>query len=154
MSSLNRATLLGRVGKDPEIKQTNGGGKVASFSIATSESWTSKQTGERQEKTQWHNIVVWNEKIIDHVLAKYVHKGDQIYLEGQIETRKWQDQGGSDRWTTEIVVKAFDGKVVLIGGRKEGGGGDPSAEQKGSAPARPRASADIDDDIPFAPCMI
>src|SRR5271156_3171746 len=122
--SLNRATLIGRVGKDPEIKTTQSGSKVASFSVATSESWTSKQTGERQEKTQWHNIVVWDEKLIDNVLAKYVCKGDEIFIEGQIETRKWQNKEGKDQYTTEIIMKGFNSKLVLLSGKKSGGEGE------------------------------
>lgn len=147
--SLNRATLIGRVGKDPEIKTTQSGSKVASFSVATSESWTSKRTGEREEKTQWHNIVVWDERLIDNVLAKYVHKGDEIFVEGQIETRKWQDKEGHERYSTEIIMKGFNSKLVLLSGKKSGGDDDGGGEKSefGRKPAAARA--EIDDDIPF-----
>lgn len=119
---INKAILLGRVGRDPEFRRLQSGGMVANFSLATSETWRDRN-GERQERTQWHNIVVWNEGLVK-VIENYVRKGDLLYVEGQIETRKWQDQSGSDRYTTEIVLKAFGGTIKLMpkGARQDGDG--------------------------------
>jgi single-strand DNA-binding protein len=105
-SSLNKVELIGRLGKDPEIKNLSNGSAVANFSVATSESWKDKRSGEKQEKTEWHNIVVWNEKTIEFV-EKYLNKGDLVRIEGKIQTRKWEDQDGKDRYSTEIVIPQF-----------------------------------------------
>ncbi|SDK45312.1 single-stranded DNA-binding protein [Bradyrhizobium ottawaense] len=105
-SSLNKVELIGRLGKDPEVKNLTNGSAVANFSVATSEVWKDKRSGEKQEKTEWHNIVVWNEKTIEFV-EKYLAKGDLVRIEGKIQTRKWQDQDGKDRYSTEIVIPAF-----------------------------------------------
>ena len=105
-SSLNKVELIGRLGKDPEIKNLSNGSSVANFSVATSESWKDKRSGEKQEKTEWHNIVVWNEKTIEFV-EKYLNKGDLVRIEGKIQTRKWEDKDGQDRYSTEIVIPAF-----------------------------------------------
>jgi len=105
-SSLNKVELIGRLGKDPEVKNLSNGSAVANFSVATSESWKDKRSGEKQEKTEWHNIVVWNEKTIEFV-EKYLNKGDLVRIEGKIQTRKWEDQDGKERYTTEIVIPAF-----------------------------------------------
>jgi single-strand DNA-binding protein len=104
--SLNKVTLIGRLGKDPEVKNLTNGSAVANFSVATSEKWKDKRSGETQEKTEWHNIVVWNEKTIEFV-EKYLSKGDLVYIEGKIQTRKWQDSDGKDRYSTEIVIPQF-----------------------------------------------
>jgi single-strand DNA-binding protein len=138
--SVNKAILLGRVGKDPEIRSTNSGAKIASFSLATSETW--KKDGEKQERTEWHNVVVFNEHLVK-VVENYVNKGDQLYLEGQIQTRKWTDKEGKDRYSTEIVLQKFRGEISLIGG-KGGGGGNVAPD----APAQ-RAAFDLDDEIPY-----
>lgn len=105
-SSLNKVELIGRLGKDPEVKNLSNGSSVANFSVATSEKWKDKRSGEMQEKTEWHNIVVWNEKTIEFV-EKYLNKGDLVRIEGKIQTRKWEDQDGKDRYSTEIVIPAF-----------------------------------------------
>lgn len=154
MASLNKATLIGNVGKDPAVKTLNNGGKVASFSLATSESWRDKRSGERREKTEWHNIVVWNEHLIT-LIEKYVAKGSKLYVEGAIETRKYQDQSGTDRYMTEIVLK-FDAKIVLLGdaapAREEDRSSDrPAGDKGGASPSYPRqgVSQDPEDDIPF-----
>ena len=105
-SSLNKVELIGRLGKDPEVKNLSNGSSVANFSVATSESWKDKRSGEKQEKTEWHNIVVWNEKTIEFV-EKYLNKGDLVRIEGKIQTRKWEDQDGKERYSTEIVIPAF-----------------------------------------------
>jgi single-strand DNA-binding protein len=113
MSSLNKVTLIGKVGKDPEINKTQAGKTLASFSIATSETWKDKNTGEKREKAEWHNVVVYNENIAK-VVQNYVKKGNQIYIEGALQTRKWQDKDGKDRYTTEVVLQDFKGQLVLL----------------------------------------
>ncbi len=112
--SINRAILLGNVGKDPDIRSNNSGDCIATFSIATSETWKDKSTGERKEATEWHNIVVFNQNIIP-VVESYVKKGTRVSVEGMIKTRKWQDRDGKDRWSTEIVIGRFDGRLSLEG---------------------------------------
>ena len=134
MSSLNKVTLIGRVGKDPEIKTSKAGKKLASFSLATSESWKDKQ-GQKQEKTEWHNIVIYNEGIAG-VIEKYVHKGSQIYIEGALQTRKWQDKDGKDRYTTEVVLQGFNGQLILLDGKAKS-----NNAQSVTSP--------VDDDCPF-----
>jgi single-strand DNA-binding protein len=161
--SINRAILLGNVGRDPEIRTTNSGDRVASFSIATSESWKDKQTGERKETTDWHNIVCFNQNLIP-IIEQYVKKGSKVSIEGAIKTYKYQDRDGSDRWKTEIVIGRFDGRLGLEGSpkgieRDEHGYGqtrtrdtakhdDPRQSMGQPAPRQP-LSQQIDDDIPF-----
>lgn len=153
---MNRVTIMGRVGKDPEMRSFQSGDKVANFSVATSERWKDKATGEKKEKTEWHNVAVFGGAA--GVVEQYVHKGDQILIEGSLQTRKWQDQSGADRYTTEIVVKPFSGNIELIGGAKGDGGGGSGGGQRGDDdqgggygdkrnPPPPRA--DMDDEIPF-----
>ena len=122
---LNRVTLLGNLGRDPEIRTTQLGTKVASFSIATTESWTDKNSGEKRENTEWHQIVVFNDGLIDNVIEPHVHKGDKIFLEGSNRTRKWTDTQGVERYRTEVTIGRFDGKVVLLG-RAGNGRPDPT----------------------------
>lgn len=141
MSSLNKVTLIGRVGKDPEINTTKAGKKIASFSLATSENWKDKSTGEKKEKTEWHNVVVYNENIAK-VVESYVNKGSQIYIEGQLQTRKWQDKDGKDRYTTEIVLQDFKGQLLLLGGKSD----TAKEEQNNNVQDN---SHNLDDDIPF-----
>jgi single-strand DNA-binding protein len=154
--SANRAILLGNVGKDPEIRSAQSGDRIASFSLATSEQWKDKSTGEKKEATEWHNVVVFNQNLIP-VIEQYVKKGGRVYIEGQIKTRKWQDKEGQNRWSTEIVLGKFDGKLSLEG--------SPSSQPKaadehsyGTTSTReaPKSSGqtfarDMDDEIPFAP---
>jgi single-strand DNA-binding protein len=111
--SKNLAILIGNVGKDPEIRMTRDGKKIANFSVATSESWTDKGSGERRDQTEWHNVVVFNERVAD-VVEKYLRKGHKVAVEGQIKSRKWQDKNGQDRYTTEIVIGPFKGEVTLL----------------------------------------
>lgn len=150
---MNRVTIMGRVGKDPETRSFTSGDKVANFSVATSERWKDKTTGERKEKTEWHNVSVLGPAVA--VVEQYVHKGDQILIEGQLQTRKWQDQAGADRYTTEIVVKGFSGAVHLIGGAKQGDSGSRDSDDQGDAGAgygekrNPPPARDMDDEIPF-----
>lgn len=162
MSSLNRVMIIGNVGADPEIKSFQNGGKVANFRIATSETWKDKSTGERKERTEWHSIAVFNEGLVG-VIERYVKKGSKVYVEGQLQTRKWQDQSGADRYSTEVVLKPYNGTLVLLGdarGGQSGGqssgwdqGGNSSAGASGNGQGSGGAPVggydDLDDDIPF-----
>jgi single-strand DNA-binding protein len=153
---LNKVILLGRLGKDPEIRNLTSGGKVATFSLATSESWKDKSSGERQERTQWHNVVVWNEGLVG-VVDRYCKKGDLLYVEGQLETRKWQDKDGNDRYSTEVVLRAFNGTLKLMPKGKGGGAEDGREEDRGRQPSsssggsksRRSMAEELDDEIPF-----
>ena len=168
--SVNKVILVGRLGKDPEVRSFQNGGKVVSFALATSETWNDRASGERKEKTDWHNIVIKNEKI-GEIAEKYLKKGSSVYIEGKIETRKWTDQAsGQDKFTTEVIVGPFRGEMTLLGGRDEGGasaggGGDRGSSQpreRSPAPAgassrpsggkpswEPDKGGDLDDEIPF-----
>jgi single-strand DNA-binding protein len=160
--SLNKVMLIGNLGADPEIRRLPSGGSVANMRIATSESWRDKNTGERKEKTEWHNVVVFNDNLV-RVIEQYVKKGAKIYVEGQLQTRKYQDKSGQDRYSTEVVLQGFSGNLTLLDGRGEGGGGREMGESRGgsdfgrSSPMerRPAPSSggarhsDLDDDIPF-----
>lgn len=145
MASLNRATLVGYLGKDPEIRRTQSGERVANLSLATSESWTDKRSGEKVEKTEWHRITIWNEGLVN-LIEKYTAKGSQILVEGKIQTRKWTDQTGQERYTTEIVLSGFDSKIVLLG--KPGRQSDSVEPEPKSEPAK-TIGQELDDEIPF-----
>lgn len=151
MASLNRATILGNVGRDPEIRSTQSGNRCANLSIATTETWKDRASGERKEKTEWHKITVWGDGLVD-VIERYVIKGSHILVEGQIQTRKWQDQSGQDKYSTEIVLQGPTARLLLLGGRI-GGDDDRSGgpEPKPQTPARAATPApEFDDsDIPF-----
>lgn len=148
--SLNRVELIGNVGNDPEIKSLNSGDRVANFSIATSESWKDKATGEKKERTEWHRVCVFNQGLIG-VIESWVKKGSKVYLSGQLQTRKYE-KNGSDHYTTEIVLKPFVGEMVLLGspggegGQRSGGGGNSGG---GGQTRQQTAHADLDDEIPF-----
>ncbi|HWK44402.1 MAG TPA: single-stranded DNA-binding protein [Stellaceae bacterium] len=118
--SVNKVTLVGNLGKDPEIRSTNDGTKIASFSVATSESWKDRNSGERREKTEWHRVVVFNDRLVE-VIERYVKKGSKLYLEGALQTRKWTDKDGQERYSTEIVLQKFRGELVMLDGRSGGG---------------------------------
>lgn len=151
--SINICILLGNVGRDPEIRTLNSGDKVANFSIATSESWRDKQTGERKEKTEWHNISVFNQNIVK-VVEQYVKKGSKVGIQGKITTRKWQDKDGNDRYTTEIVIENFNGRLTLEGGKSDGDGEAKERPAQSSAPkggGGGSLASQLDDDIPFSP---
>ena len=120
--SVNKVILIGNLGRDPEVRTFGNGGKVCNLRIATSESWKDRQTGERKEKTEWHRVVIFNENIAK-VAEQYLKKGSTVYIEGQLQTRKWTDQNGNDRYTTEVVLQRFRGELVLLSGREGGGGG-------------------------------
>ncbi|HEX6980175.1 MAG TPA: single-stranded DNA-binding protein [Alphaproteobacteria bacterium] len=158
--SVNKVILIGNLGRDPEIRSFQNGGRVANLSIATSETWRDKASGERKEKTEWHRVVVYNDKLVD-VVERYLKKGAKVYIEGQLETRKWSDQSGQERYTTEIVLRPFRGELTMLDGR---GGGAGAAEEFGGmdepAPQPSYAGAGagrsggggrgpLDDDIPF-----
>ncbi len=159
--SVNKVILIGNLGKDPEVRTMNNGGEVVSFSLATSENWNDKSSGERREKTEWHNIVVFNENL-GRIAKQYLRKGSSVYVEGQLQTRKWTDQNGNDRYTTEVVLQRFRGELTLLGGREGGGSGGGSSnwgEDRGASSFGGGASRspsgggafdnDLDDDVPF-----
>lgn len=165
--SLNRVALLGNVGRDPELKSFANGGRIANFTIATSERWKDKQTGEQKERTDWHSISVQSDGLVG-IVDKYVRKGSKLYLEGQLQTRKWQDQAGNDRYTTEVVLRPYSGKLELLdkreGGSSGGGnyGGDGTYGNYGwsgggagstssGAPSGGAPAGAFDDEIPFLP---
>ena len=159
--SVNKVILIGNLGKDPEVRTMNNGGEVVSFSLATSENWNDKSSGERREKTEWHNIVIFNENL-GRIAKQYLRKGSSVYVEGQLQTRKRTDQNGNDRYTTEVVLQRFRGELTLLGGREGGGSGGGSSnwgEDRGASSFGGGASRgpsgggafdnDLDDDVPF-----
>jgi single-strand DNA-binding protein len=119
--SVNKVILIGNLGRDPEVRSFQNGGKVVNLRIATSETWRDKQSGERKERTEWHSVAIFNEAL-GKIAEQYLRKGSTVYIEGQLETRKWQDQSGQDKYTTEIVLRPYSGTLTLLGGRGEGGG--------------------------------
>ena len=149
--SLNKVLLIGRLGADPEIKQMVNGKSVARLSLATSQSWKDKSTGEKKEKTEWHRIVVFNDGLVN-VVQQYLKKGAQIYVEGQITTRKWKDeQSGQDKYSTEIVIQGYNSSLTMLGGGNSGGGiqNDNNQALTNNAEDAPQAPNDMDDEIPF-----
>jgi single-strand DNA-binding protein len=154
--SVNKVIIVGNLGKDPEVRAFNNGGRVARLTIATSENWKDKATGERKEKTEWHNVSILNENLVG-VAERYLKKGAKVYIEGQLETRKWQDQSGADKYTTEIVLRPYRGELTMLdGGKRDGaGGGDYDVTSNGPPQAvtgsRSGGSSapELDDDIPF-----
>ncbi|OFX03818.1 MAG: single-stranded DNA-binding protein [Alphaproteobacteria bacterium RIFCSPHIGHO2_12_FULL_63_12] len=144
--SVNKVILVGNLGKDPEVRSFQNGGQVCSFSVATSENWKDKSTGERREKTEWHNVSIFSEGLV-RVAQQYLKKGSKVYLEGQLETRKWQDKEGKDRYTTEVVLRQFNSSMVLLDRREGGGGADYGARD--SVPSGGGRSFELDDEIPF-----
>ena len=145
--SINKVTLIGNLGQDPEIRDFANGGKVCNLSIATSETWKDRTSGERRERTEWHRVAIFNTAIADNV-ARYLKKGAKVFIEGKLETRKWTDQDGKDRYTTEVTVRPYGGEVVFLdsAGARGAQGQDSAAQQ--SRAAAPMAQ-DIDDEIPF-----
>ncbi|MDZ4309196.1 MAG: single-stranded DNA-binding protein [Cypionkella sp.] len=122
MAGVNKVIIVGNLGRDPEVRNFPNGGKVVNLRIATSETWRDKQSGERKERTEWHSVAIFNEAL-GKIAEQYLRKGSTVYIEGQLETRKWQDQSGADRYTTEIVLRQFRGELTLLGGRDGGGAG-------------------------------
>ena len=165
--SVNKVILIGNLGKDPQVRRMNSGEAVVSFSVATTESWRDKASGERKDKTEWHNVVIFNENLAK-VAEQYCKKGSKVYLEGQLQTRKWQDKDGADKYTTEVVLQRFRGELTLLdsrnagemGGREDAGsferqgsggsfGRSSPMEQRAPAGGRGGLAEAIDDDIPF-----
>ena len=156
--SVNKVILVGNLGRDPEIRSMQDGNRVANLSLATSESWRDRNTGERRERTEWHRVVIFNERLAE-IAEKYLRKGSKIYVEGQIQTRKWTDQSGQERYTTEVVLNRFRGELTMLDSRAQSegggdygggsaggsGGGSYGGGGGGSAPA----GGDLDDEIPF-----
>jgi single-strand DNA-binding protein len=164
--SVNKVILIGNLGADPEIRRTQDGRPIANLRVATSDSWKDKTTGERREKTEWHRVVIFNENLC-RIAEQYLKKGSKVFIEGALQTRKWQDQSGQDRYSTEVVLQGFRGELTLLdraGGAGAGGGSDIGAEESGefgspgptrkvaavaAAGSRAGAGADMDDEIPF-----
>ena len=169
--SVNKVILIGNLGRDPEVRSFQNGGKVCNLTVATSENWKDKNTGERREKTEWHRIAIFNDGLV-RVAEQYLKKGSKVYIEGQLQTRKWQDQSGADRYSTEVVLQGFGGTLTMLDGRNEGGGGggggygggpqdggyggDPGYDSgpsqgggSGSGGGGGDSSRDLDDEIPF-----
>lgn len=162
--SVNKVIIIGNLGRDPEVRSFPNGGKVVNLRIATSESWKDKATGERKERTEWHSVAIFNEGLAK-IAEQYLRKGSTVYIEGQLETRKWQDQSGADRYSTEVVLRPYNGSLTLLGGKRDGdtGGADGGEgygggrEQGGSSGGSGAAGGngqgggrnDVDDEIPF-----
>jgi single-strand DNA-binding protein len=142
--SVNKVILVGNLGRDPEIRNTQDGTKIASFSIATSESWKDKQTGERKDRTEWHRIAIFNERLSE-LAEKYLRKGSKVYVEGSLQTRKWTDTNNVERYTTEVVISRFRGELTMLDGRNSGG--DNSADDQ--AGTLPNHFDELNDDVPF-----
>ncbi|WP_374382563.1 single-stranded DNA-binding protein [Dongia sp.] len=168
--SVNKVILIGNLGRDPEIRSTQDGTKVANLSIATSESWRDKNSGERREKTEWHRVVIFNDRLVD-VAERFLKKGSKVYIEGQLQTRKWTDQSGAEKYTTEIVLQKYRGELTMLDGKGEGGGmsdngdsgyggggygggsggggGGYGGGSSGGGSSGGGRAGDLDDDIPF-----
>ncbi|WP_116131090.1 single-stranded DNA-binding protein [Tropicimonas sp. IMCC34043] len=162
--SVNKVILVGNLGRDPEVRTFQNGGKVCNLRIATSENWKDRNTGERRERTEWHSVAIFSEPLA-RIAEQYLRKGSKVYIEGQLETRKWQDQSGQDKYTTEIVLRPFRGELTLLDSRSEGGSGGgsaggggyedrggyggPSGGSESGGYGAPSGGGDIDDEIPF-----
>jgi single-strand DNA-binding protein len=156
--SVNKVILIGNLGRDPEVRHSQSGGKIVNMSVATSEQWKDRQSGERREKTEWHRVVIFDERIAD-VAEKYLRKGSKVYLEGTLQTRKWTGNDGQERYTTEVVIPRFNGVMTMLDGRGDGGGGggggydgggsggDWGGSDQGEGGGSKRG--DLDDEIPF-----
>jgi single-strand DNA-binding protein len=153
--SVNRVILVGNLGKDPEVRTTQAGERVATLSLATSESWNDKQSGERKERTEWHRVVIFNDRVVD-VAERFLRKGSKVYVEGSLATRKWTDQTGVERYTTEVVISRYRGELTMLDTRSGSTAGDsgsasePAARQPAQrAPAGKVFAGELDDEIPF-----
>ncbi|MCU0839662.1 MAG: single-stranded DNA-binding protein [Rhodospirillales bacterium] len=160
--SVNKVIIVGNLGRDPEVRHSQDGSRIVNFTVATSDSWQDKGSGERRERTEWHRVVIFNDKL-GEIAERYLRKGSKVYLEGTLQTRKWTDKDGTERTTTEVVLPRFRGEMTLLDKRGEGGGGavaggddygfgEPAASPSGGRqPARGgrQPAIDIDDDIPF-----
>jgi single-strand DNA-binding protein len=160
--SVNKVILIGNLGRDPEVRTMQNGGKLCNISVATSERWRDRNSGEMQEKTEWHRVVIFDDKLVD-VAERYLRKGSKVYLEGQLQTRKWTDQSGVEKYSTEVVLQRFRSSLVMLDGRAEGGGdfsggggggayeqgGGGSSSGGGGGGGGVPAGGDLDDEIPF-----
>jgi single-strand DNA-binding protein len=153
--SVNKVILVGNLGRDPEVRRSNDGGKIVNMSVATSETWNDKSSGERKEKTEWHRVVIFDDRLAD-VAEKYLKKGSKVYVEGQLQTRKWQGNDGVEKYTTEVVLSRFRGTLTMLDGRSGGGGGDEYGGGSGGgggyggpSGGGSRGGDDLDDEIPF-----
>jgi len=157
--SVNKVILVGNLGADPEVRNFPNGGKVCNLSIATSENWKDRNTGERRERTEWHRVAIFSEPLV-RVAEQFLRKGSKVYIEGQLETRKWQDQSGADRYSTEVVLRPYRSELTMLDARGEGGvgnvgygndmgGGYSDYGNSAPAPSAPSSSRDLDDEIPF-----
>jgi len=149
--SINKVILVGNLGRDPEIRNLQSGDRVCNLSVATSETWRDKASGERRERTEWHRVVIFNQPLVE-VAEKFLNKGRKVYIEGQLQTRKWQDQSGQDRYSTEVVLQRFRGELQILDSRGEGGGGGGGGDyESGGAPSggEEAPGGDLDDEIPF-----
>ena len=160
--SLNKVMLIGNLGADPEVRSFSNGGKVANLRIATSETWKDRNTGERQERTEWHTVAIFSEGLVN-VCENYLKKGSKVFVEGKLQTRKWQDQNGQDRYSTEVVLRPYKSELTMLDGRDGGGGGnfgggggggqmgydDRGGDSFGGGAPSPAPSRDLDDEIPF-----
>ena len=161
--SVNKVILIGNLGRDPEVRSFQNGGKVCNLRIATSENWKDRNTGERREKTEWHSVAIFSEGLV-RVCEQYLRKGSKVYIEGQLETRKWQDQSGQDRYTTEVVLRPYRGELTLLDGRNDSGGGGGYGDDRGGyggggsyggggfdggSSQQGGGRSDMDDEIPF-----
>ena len=166
--SVNKVILIGNLGADPEVRSFQNGGQVCNIRIATSETWKDRNTGERREKTEWHSVAIFQEGLV-RIAQQYLRKGSKVYVEGKLQTRKWQDQSGNDRYSTEVVLQGYDGTLTMLDGRGDGGGGGggygggqsgggygggnqgsgPGGGNQGGGFGGPGGSSDMDDEIPF-----
>ena len=156
--SVNKVILVGNLGNEPEVRNLPSGGKVVNLSVATSESWRDRNSGERKERTEWHRVVIFSEGLAK-VAEQYLHKGSKVYIEGQLQTRKWQDQSGADKYSTEVVLQGFNSNLTMLDGRGDNAGGDsvgfsgpPTGRSEGRRPAASAPAFEaggMDDDIPF-----
>ena len=154
--SVNKVILIGNLGRDPEIRSTQDGTRVANLSVATSESWRDRTSGERKERTEWHRVVIFNDRLVE-IVEKYLKKGSKVYLEGALQTRKWTDNSGQERYSTEVVLQKFRGELTMLdggrggesGGFDEGGPSEPSGGRSGGRSERRPPVQDLDDEIPF-----
>ncbi|MEO8243948.1 MAG: single-stranded DNA-binding protein [bacterium] len=163
--SVNKVIIVGNLGRDPEVRSFQNGGKVVNLNVATSETWRDKASGERKERTEWHRVSILSEPLAK-IAEQYLKKGSKVYIEGQLETRKWQDQSGAEKYTTEVVLRPFSGNLTLLDGRSDGGGGGGGYDERGggddyqggssggsrggsSAPSGGGGRSDMDDEIPF-----
>ena len=158
MASVNKVIIVGNLGADPEVKSFQNGGRICNLRVATSEDWKDKQTGEKKERTEWHQITLNSDGLVG-VAERFLKKGSKVYIEGKLQTRKWQDKDGADRYATEIVVSGYDGKLVMLDGPKSGSEGQSGGYSSGGASSGGQANNtqassqfqddDLDDDVPF-----